>query len=340
MLSAGKNITTPADVLSKIHLEQAFSVIVNPNNSVAEKIRQLREVKAIDPQAYRKQKTSLPYMVAGCFHPMHRLKDNFSFIEHLIVDIDHIQNSEKNLNFLKKRLTDNPAVAMLFESPGGDGLKVIFNLSERIYDPAYYKVFYKKFVWQFAQEYQIEPYVDFKTHDVTRCCFFSHDAQAYYNFMAVNIHPAKFVSEQEFFSLRNVRELEKEINTTQQELKTEKGLPPFEEKSAIDDVVLLQIKQKLNPNYKVPVKKRIYEPPQIEEVMENINNTLENHQIKLVEAKAIHFGKQLKMKCGTYTAEVNLFYGKKGYSVVKTTKSGTTPQLTELCYQLLTDLLV
>lgn len=339
MLSAGKNITSPSDELSKIHLEQAYTVIVNSKNSVAEKVSLLRELKTIDTNAYKKSKTNLPYMVVGCFHPMHRLKVNFSFAEHLILDIDQIPQKGLDLNELKNRIAKDLTVALLFDSPGGDGLKVIFNLAERIYDASYYSAFYKKFAWIFAQKYALETLVDFKTHDVTRCCFFSHDAHAHYNFMAVNIKPTDYVNEDEILALKDIQKLDKDIQKTIEE-KTKGASVPNYEKPEINDETLLQIKRKLNPNYRPPVKKHIYEPPQLDEVMDKIAEKLSANQIELIDSKSIHFGKQLRLKSSHYSAEVNIFYGKKGYSVVKTTKSGTTPELTELCYQLLCDILL
>ena len=82
---------------------------------------------------------------------------------------------------LRKTITSDTRTVMCFVSPGGDGLKVLFRFSERCYDAGLYKTFYKAFLDRFARQYGVEQVVDGKTCDVTRACFLSADAEAYYN---------------------------------------------------------------------------------------------------------------------------------------------------------------
>ena len=46
----------------------------------------------------------------------------------------------------------------------------------------------------------------------------------------------------------------------------------------------------------------------------------------------IQYGKKIKVQIGLKQAEVNLFYGKKGFSAVKSPKSGTDPELNSILF--------
>ena len=64
--------------------------------------------------------------------------------------------------------------------------------------------------------------------------------------------------------------------------------------------------------------------------MEPLKVSLEELNIMLVETKPINYGRQLKICAGQHWAEVNLFYGKQGFKIVQTAKTGTNKQLAEL----------
>ena len=54
----------------------------------------------------------------------------------------------------------------------------------------------------------------------------------------------------------------------------------------------------------------------------------------------IHYGKKIKMKVNFREAEINLFYGKKGYSVVQSSRKGTNDELNSLCAELINQFLM
>ena len=61
MLMLGKNIHQSGDLLSKISLEDLINLIKGKNQLLVQQVEELRRVKSIDNQAYRKLKTMLPY---------------------------------------------------------------------------------------------------------------------------------------------------------------------------------------------------------------------------------------------------------------------------------------
>ncbi len=141
MLLIGKHITAPSDPLQPVSVQSVFKAICNARGEVATLQNRLQAIRIIDAGQYRKMKTALPYIVCASFQPNVRKKENFVFTERFVVDIDHLSEYEIDMKSLRQRLRDDPRVELLFSSPGGDGLKVLFVLSERIADSGYYALF-------------------------------------------------------------------------------------------------------------------------------------------------------------------------------------------------------
>jgi hypothetical protein len=67
---------------------------------------------------------------------------------------------------------------------------------------------------------------------------------------------------------------------------------------------------------------------------------MEDNDILTTELSGIHYGKKFKFSLGKRKAEINLFYGKKGYSVVISPRIGTDPDLNQVCRQLMREWLM
>lgn len=52
--------------------------------------------------------------------------------------------------------------------------------------------------------------------------------------------------------------------------------------------------------------------------------------LELYETEPIQYGRKIRIKTGRMFAEINIFYGKRGFTVVKTNKSGTNEALADL----------
>lgn len=327
-LSVGKNITQKQDKLFKIPFEHLVHSIKKPKTEIAEKIKQLRTIQNISVQEYRKLKVHLPYVVAAQFNPPYRLSANFTFTQHFILDIDHFSDDGKDINELKHQLKSDPNIKLIFVSPGGNGLKVFFELSEKCYDKAKYSLFYKTFALQFAGQYNLKQSIDLSTSDVTRACFISYDADLYYNPDNLPLIMSDFL---DFNQLSEIRKQEKQLENI--EKKQEKTKPQV--LNPIDDEKLLEIKKKLNPNIRTRKPKQIYVPPELEKIIDDVEQLVNKHQISIEKISNIHYGKKFNFVLDNKKAEINLFYGKKGFTVVKSPKSGTNPELNDICYQLL-----
>ena len=70
-----------------------------------------------------------------------------------------------------------------------------------------------------------------------------------------------------------------------------------------------------------------------------IREKLDGFDLALVEENPINYGRQLRIGAGHLWAELNLFYGKRGFRVVKTTKSGSHADLADLAVQVVEEVL-
>jgi hypothetical protein len=103
--------------------------------------------------------------------------------------------------------------------------------------------------------------------------------------------------------------------------------------------MLNKIKSKLNPNYHPKREKNIFVPEQFDEAIPLVTTALQKEDIVIVSVKPINYGKQLKVQMDRYWAELNIFYGQKGFSIVRTTKTGSNAELAALAYQIIDSLL-
>jgi hypothetical protein len=335
MILVGKNITAKDDPLQKIKTEYLYHKLINPDAEIESRMRQLRVVKQLDTRQYSYLKRSLPYVVCGMFNPLYRRTEHFAYTEYFILDIDNITEKEMTVEALREKIQTDTRVLMCFVSPGEDGLKVMFRLKERCYDAGIYSLFYRLFVKQFSAQYQLEQVVDARTSDVARACFVSVDKQAFYNPDADMVDLASFMNVDDTSELfRQQKALNKELKETEKSLEKP-------EKSSIDEEALVKIKSLLNPNVRAKLeKKEAFVPEELNVVIDKLIPYLTEAGINILEVINIHYGKKIKMKVNLREAEINLFYGKKGYSVVQSARRGTNEELNALCADLINQFLL
>ena len=334
MLQAGKNLLQADDLMVKIQVEQLYHSIRTPKPEIEMMIRQLRLVKTLDAKRYTLLKRNLPYFVCGIFNPPHRKIENFAWISHFVLDFDHLNDKGISTNELKFRLASDPKILLLFVSPGNDGLKVLFRLDEKCHDHGKYSLFYKLFAKSFAQKYGLDQVLDPRTSDVSRACFISVDPDVYFNPQAETVQMSSFV---DFGNADQVSDLRAMLKQQQAEIKS---IELKADNQAIDDEALNKIKATLNPGLKTRQEKHIYIPEEIDKVINLIIQRMNELGITTTETIGINYGKKIRLKLGLKLAEINIFYGKKGYSVVQTPRNGTDNALNELTARIIADILL
>lgn len=328
MLYYGTSITTPGDVLQPISVDAVYSALRSPKPKTKQLIDQLRIIQTVDKNSYRQQKKALPYLVCAQFKPAIRRREHFVKIEYCMVDVDGIAAHFDKAVLCEQLMTDK-RLLLLFTSPGGDGLKLLYRLQEKCSDWGLYSFFYKQFVQELAARYRLHPVIDVATSDVTRACFISYDEQAYYN---PGAHPVDTAA----YGTDEPDTLWSAAAQAAERFAEEKGAPAEAVKKPAPAADVLQaIRQKLNPQYRRPDKKQYYIPPEADAFVEKLPDALVGYGLQLLNTSPIHYGRRLRIGAGGLWAEVNLFYGSKGFTFVKTTKTGSHAELASLCVQVL-----
>jgi len=328
MIQAGNNIKSPEDALIKIKVEQLYHSLRSPKPEIESKIRQLRIIRDIDEKQYAMQKRQLPYFVCGLFNPTFRRTENFAYTEYFILDIDHLSNKGLTIDGIKEIIERDERVLLCFTSPGEDGLKIMFKLTERCYDAGLYSLFYKSFSKNFSEQYGLQQVIDERTSDVTRACFISIDRNAYYNENATAVNMNAFLDLQNPDALfKKKHELEK---------KQEKDLckdseSQHEQDKEPDGETVTRIKALLNPKgRKTKEEKSVVVPQILDDIMAGLKMYIEQTGAIINETKNIQYGKKIRVQVGMKQAEVNLFFGKHGFSIVKSPKCGTSEEMNAL----------
>lgn len=330
MVSAGANIKSSSDALKKVDIGYLCNAIRNTESDLASKIEQIRIVRQLDVQRYTMLKQQLPYFVCAMFNPPFRRSENFAYTEYFIIDIDNISENNLTETDVRNMVTKDPRTMMCFKSPSGNGLKVMMKLSERCFDAGEYSIFYKFFVKQFSVQYGIEYVVDTRTSDVTRACFLSSDSEVYYNPNAEPVCMIDLLQGDEHYSIWNLkREAERLNNTVQEEKEPDYSIEP-------DTETIERIKAVLNPKLsKKKEKIPAYVPEILNEIITDLKTYIENTGLIVADIEDIQYGKKIKIKLGLKNAEVNLFYGKKGFSIVQSPKRCNNAELNSLVADLI-----
>lgn len=321
----GTNIVSPDDKLTKVTEDYFYNSLVTPKPQMASAIKQLRTVYSLDIKKYNLLKKQLPYIVCGNFNPPHRKLINFAFTDSFILDFDHLSAKGLDMSAIRNRIQQDDRVVMCFSSPSEDGLKVLFHLKERCYDKGLYSIFYKAFAARFSASLELDQVIDDRTSDVSRACFISADPMAYYNRNAEAVDINSFVNVDEPSSISDLLKELKEANT---HTPKEENVSESSHKEPDDDI-MAKIRQTLNPKARVKPKD-VYVPERLKSIISDLVEYVRNTGISVTEIIDIQYGKKIKASIGTKNAEVNVFYGQKGFSTVISPRRGTDNEANEL----------
>lgn len=325
MISVGTNVRNNTEPLMKVTPDYIFNALRNPKPNFESRIRQLRVVRQLNEAQYASLKQQLPYFVCATFNPPFRKSDNFAYTQYFVIDIDHIGAKGLIIGDLKAKFVSDPRTLLCFVSPGEDGLKVVMRLKDKCYDAGVYSVFYKRFVSDFSTQYNLQQVVDAKTSDVARACFMSVDRNAYYNPSAEPVDMSRVINLMDSSELlRQKKAAEKEVK----ELPSQDA-PRLREpdEDSMDKVrQLLKMRQKKQS----PVAQDVYVPEILNQLEEKLRNYVNEVGFTISEIINIQYGKKIRAELGLKKSEVNLFYGKKGFSVVVSPRTGTDESLNSL----------
>jgi hypothetical protein len=333
MFYLGQSITQPSDPLQKIGLEALVQHLRQPAPPLRSLIGRLRVVAGLDTQQYRKLKTQLPYFVTASFHPAIRRRENFAAAHALVIDLDHLSLAGLDVAQARARCATDPRVLLAFASPSLDGLKVVVPLARPCADAGQYALFYKALVPRWAQSLGLGQCADLRTHDVTRATFLSLDPDLYCQPAATPVVVDDYVDGEDLLAAGQIEREHRALLAAQPP-------PPPEPDTPLDDDVLALVRARLRPGGRLPKPApNHYQPERLLAAMPPLTEALAAAGLTVLAERPIQYGRQVQAGRGPLWGEVNIFYGQRGFSVVKTTKTGSHPELAELLRQLVEQLL-
>lgn len=159
----------------------SFEEIINGIRSDDDIKKKIENIKKISDKKLRKavKQQKLMYFNMGLFKDDIRRNTNLITTQHLLFDYDTL--TPEKLTQKTKELKKDKTVFVVFISPSGDGLKVIYKLDKEITDYERFSKIYKYYAAKFEINLGAEPD---KTSDVSRPCFISYDPDIYVNYEA------------------------------------------------------------------------------------------------------------------------------------------------------------
>lgn len=310
----GNNVLqSHVEILQPVELYALYERIRGDQDLKSETER-LRKVALMDKAAYQRVKTRLPYFCCAKFENGLRKGDQFESVTCFVMDIDKLEASM--MASLKSELCQDPRAKMLFVSPGGQGIKVVFELAEPCSSLKDYSDFYRTFAFHIAETYKIQQYLDTSTCDATRVTFLCHDEGAWYNTMNQQVRLHDF--------------LPSDIFTTY-EVKDETVSAPDAKKEELPEELYKEILLKLNPDARITGrKKQIFVPEALNQIEDPVRAEFIKLGIVVREIRDINYGKKFVIEMGFRFGEINLFYGSRGFSVVQSAKSGSDQKLNSI----------
>lgn len=287
-------------------------------------------VRTVDGKQYSVLKRQLPYIVCGTFNPAIRRTENFAYIDSFIVDLDHLSAHGQDTCTIRMRLLTDNRVQLCFVSPSQDGLKLLFKLKERCYDAGIFSLFYKAFVHKFAVQYDLEQLVDIRTSDVTRACFLSWDKDAHYNPIAEAVDINGYINAQSPQSLFEQKRAQ-DKSAHHAEAKAESAPQTAEPDSA----AVARIKEILSLQRAKKEAKPVYVPEEVSDIMDKLSEYLTSLDIQTDAILPIQYGQKIRCTLEGKHGECNIFYGKRGFSVVISPRGGTDSTFNEMLAELI-----
>ena len=333
MIFTGKNITrSHIEPLKKSSFREIFQTIKSTENELYNQINKLRRVKNIDEKVYQSLKKELPFFIGANFTNNLRKSANFISISYIVLDIDHCFQNEAQFINLRNDLSQDQQVFTLFTSPGGDGLKIVFELESPCTDTKIFSDFYRIFAVKFAREHALEKYLDTVTCDVTRVCFLSHDKMFHYNPAPLKIKWKTYIPHSELTipQMEAIEYVEYSNETNKREKENNKD---------IDHETYAEILRKLKTGRPARKPKNYIVPVILEKIIDPASKKFNEYGFKVREIRDINYGKKFIVTHEANEAEINIFYGKKGFSVVKSPRKGTHPDLNEIVCQIAQDVI-
>ena len=324
-LSFGKQITAPADVLSPLTISDVAGQI-RADTVLQQQTARLRKLMAFDRVAYRTAKTSLPYVVGAVFANGVRRTTALEAATFFVLDVDRCTGLANNV---PDAVRADLSVMLAFVSPSGEGLKLFFRLLTPCPDPKAFSAAYRAFAADFGAQHGFADSLDLRTADATRACFLAHDPNPHHNPDAMPVDWRIWLQPDPFADTDEPTFVEQDTETPERTARATRK--PAAERP-INEAAYGNVLRAMNPNAPVRPQKQTFVPDALTELEPAIRTICASLSWELTDLTPLNYGLKVAVKQGFRRAEVNVHYGKKGYSVVVSPKTGTDPALAKLLH--------
>jgi hypothetical protein len=118
-------------------------------------------------------------------------------------------------------------------------------------------------------------------------------------------------------------------------------LPTAKIPKPINETAYREVLKQVNPRSTAPARreKQVFVPDELLPLEMEVRELCHGLNWDLVVVERLNYGLKFCIRQGYRSAEVNAFYGKKGFSLVRSPKTGTDPALSTLLYDKLYALL-
>lgn len=297
-------------------------MLIRQGESLRQETARLRKIRDLDAKAYRSLKTRLPYLVGSDFGGGSRHSDSFVAAHYVLLDLDGMTLPDGRV---PDSIRKHESVRLAFVSPSGAGVKVLCVLAEPCTSLADFKTFYRPFASQFAEEVRLAGSLDLRTCDATRACFLSHDPDLYENRSAQPIYWRTYVPE--------LSQAERGDESLEGHNKAKEGPAP------LNEAAYREVLREVNPRSTVKVVRQAYVPEELTTMEDDIRRVCKANNLEVMNLSPINYGLKVQARQGYRLAEVNVFFGKKGFTVVRSPKTGTDLALAEVLYRSIDQLL-
>ncbi len=316
--------------LSPTDLPTLTQMIRDPLHELADRTSSLRSVRSLDDLAFQKAKARLPFYIGASFRDHLRKTTHFESIHWFTLDLDGIISEQQSESSIKQTLKQDPRIALAYLSPSGSGIKVLFQLSAPVTHTKAFSEGYQRFGRQWAADHGWSGFIDLKTHDVTRVSFLCHDPNPVYT-------PTPEPVDASSFQVMLLPWEEEQTTPRTPALPESEPTQDPQEKSKKDmtDEVFQEIRKKLGPEHRPPKSTNTgpYVPEELRSMATVIRSAAAEAGLQ-VEFEDIQYGLRVKVHIDHHWAQLNLFYGKQGFSIVPTPKKGSNGELAALLYEL------
>ncbi len=319
-----------ASPLKKLNLAQVSALIRNPSSTLCQESETLTELYQLDPRQYYREIKRLPALICPLFYPPLPNESNFLSASVVAVQFTNLHEKEIQPETLKEKLHREQSVILAWQLPSATEVIALLLLAQPIRDQHLYSVLCRALPIHLARKLHLMDHVFLPSSSiVTFRWILAHDPHPLVNPNPTPLDPFSIVDPTTLSVEKSIQQQIKQIE--EKHRKQEKQL------RGPDEATLRKIRALLRdtPTYRRQPFKQVYVPPALKQLMPRLMGFLKEAGLQIVYVRDIHYGQQIQVSSGTRLGEVNLYLGKKGFTVVPTTRSRVDRELSHLLARLI-----